>query len=106
MQCFIYKSNKKDELYLYLDKQDDFSSIPEAILKSIGHPEYVMQLEITPERKLAREKASDIIKGIEEIPGCRMLPFPAVRKFPESFHKLFVSHHFMKEFICHIWFNI
>ena len=66
MQCFIYKSNKKNELYLYLDKQDDFSSIPEAILKSIGQPEYVMQLEITPERKLAREKAVDIIKGIEE----------------------------------------
>ncbi|NOQ14392.1 MAG: hypothetical protein GQ583_07960 [Methyloprofundus sp.] len=66
MQCFIYKSNKKDELYLYLDKQDDFSSIPEAILKSIGQPEYVMQLEITPERKLAREKAGEVLKGIEE----------------------------------------
>ena len=66
MQCFIYKSNKKDELYLYLDKQDDFSSIPEAILKSIGQPEYVMQLDITPERKLARESATDVLKGIEE----------------------------------------
>ncbi|MCF7969765.1 MAG: YcgL domain-containing protein [Methylococcaceae bacterium] len=66
MQCFIYKSNKKAELYLYLDKQDDFSSVPEAILKSIGQPEYVMQLEITPERKLARENANDVLKGIKE----------------------------------------
>lgn len=66
MQCFIYKSNKKAELYLYLDKQDDFSSVPEAILKSIGHPEYVMQLEITPDFKLARENAHDVLKGIEE----------------------------------------
>ena len=66
MLCFIYKSNKKSELYLYIDKQDDFSSIPEAILKSIGLPEFVMQLDITPERKLAREKATNVLKGIEE----------------------------------------
>ena len=66
MQCFIYKSNKKDQLYLYLDKQDEFSCIPEAILKSIGQPEFVMQLEITPERKLARENAVEVLKGIEE----------------------------------------
>ncbi len=65
MLCYIYKSIKKNELYLYLDKQDDFSSIPNDILKSIGHPEYVMQLEITPERKLARENATDVLKGID-----------------------------------------
>jgi len=66
VQCYIYKSNKKQELYLYLDKQDDFSSIPEALLNSIGQPEYVMTLDITPDFKLAREKAVDILKGIEE----------------------------------------
>jgi len=66
VQCFIYKSNKKADLYLYIDKQDDFSSLPETILKSIGQPEYVMQLEITPERKLARENAADVINGIKE----------------------------------------
>ncbi|HIL77684.1 MAG: YcgL domain-containing protein [Gammaproteobacteria bacterium] len=66
MRCFIYKSSKKDELYLYIAKQDDFSNIPQAILKSIGLPEFVMQLDITPERVLAREKATDVIKGIEE----------------------------------------
>ena len=66
MHCFIYKSSKKEELYLYMAKQDDFSDIPEAILKSIGLPEFVMQLDITPERTLAREKAADVIQGLEE----------------------------------------
>ena len=66
MQCFIYKSSKKNELYLYIAKQDDFSNVPEAILKSIGPTEFVMQLDITPERVLAREKASDVLRGIEE----------------------------------------
>ena len=66
MRCFIYKSSKKDGLYLYIAKQDDFSKVPQAIIKSIGLPEFVMQLDITPERELAREKATDVIKGIEE----------------------------------------
>lgn len=66
MQCFIYRSNKKQELYLYIANQDDFSSVPEAILNSIGIPSFVMELELTPERKLAREKAINVIKGIEE----------------------------------------
>ncbi len=83
MQCFIYKSNKKNELYLYLNKQDDFSSIPEAILKSIGQPEYVMQLEITPERKLARENATDILKGIEENGFFIQMP-PTIHPAPAS----------------------
>ncbi|WP_428356452.1 YcgL domain-containing protein [Methyloprofundus sp.] len=66
MHCFIYKGNKKEELYLYIAKQDDFSAVPQAILKIIGTPSFVMELALTPERQLAREKASDVIKGIEE----------------------------------------
>ncbi|MDC9728398.1 MAG: YcgL domain-containing protein [Methyloprofundus sp.] len=66
MQCFIYRSNKKSELYVYLAKQDDFSTIPADLFKSIGQPEYVMELEITPDRQLARENAVDILKGIED----------------------------------------
>lgn len=65
MQCFIYKSLKKDELYLYLDKKDDFSAVPETLLQSFGRMAFVMELELTPERKLAREDAGKIIAGIQ-----------------------------------------
>ncbi len=85
MQCFIYKSNKKAELYLYLDKQDDFSCVPEAILKSIGQPEYVMQLEITPERKLARENADNVLKGIKENGFFLQMP-PTMYTAPINLH--------------------
>ena len=64
MQCFIYKSLKKDELYLYLDKRDDFSSVPEALLQSFGRLAFVMELELSPQRKLAREDAGKVIAGI------------------------------------------
>ncbi len=64
MQCFIYKSLKKDYLYLYIAIQDDFSKIPEELLTSLGRLEFVMPLDITPERKLAREVATKVIESL------------------------------------------
>lgn len=66
MQCFIYKSLKKQELYLYLEKQDDFSTIPDVLLKSIGRMEYVMELVLSPERPLAREEVNKVIVALQE----------------------------------------
>lgn len=64
MQCFIYKSLKKDELYLYLDKKDDFSALPADLFTSLGRLQFVMELELTPERKLARENAEKVIASL------------------------------------------
>ncbi|MCK4842640.1 MAG: YcgL domain-containing protein [Methylococcales bacterium] len=65
MQSFIYKSLKKNELYLYLEKKDDFSQIPEPLLKSFGRIEFVMALELTPERKLAREDVNKVLANLQ-----------------------------------------
>lgn len=85
MQCFIYKSTKKQELYLYIAKQDDFSNVPVAVLNSIGAPVFVMELELTPDRSLAREKTTDVIKGIEENGFFIQLP-AAIHPLPENLH--------------------
>ena len=66
MQCFIYKSLKKAELYLYLGKKDDFSIVPETLLNSFGKIEFVMNLDITPERKLAREEGAKVLASLQE----------------------------------------
>lgn len=66
MQSYIYKSLKKDELYLYLQKKDDFSVIPEPLFNSFGKIEFVMELEITPERKLAREDVTKVINSLQQ----------------------------------------
>lgn len=64
MLCFIYKSLKKENLYLYVDKKDDFSKVPEALFNSLGKMEFVMDLELTPERKLAKEDAEKVIESL------------------------------------------
>lgn len=65
MICFIYKSLKKDGLYLYINTKDDFSRIPKPLFDSLGEPQFVMQLELTPTRKLAREDPAKVIKQLE-----------------------------------------
>lgn len=66
MHCFIYKSDKKDELYLFMANQDDFSDIPGSLMQSFGNPEFVMELDIHPERQLARSEATDVIAALEQ----------------------------------------
>ena len=60
MNCWIYRSPKKDEMYLYLAKEDDFDVVPEELLKRFGTPAQIMALELTPERKLAREDVEKV----------------------------------------------
>lgn len=65
MNCFIYKSLKKDDLYLYLSQKDDFSIMPDELFKSFGQLAFVMELELTPERKLAKENAIKVIASLK-----------------------------------------
>ena len=66
MHCFIYKSLKKDYLYLYIVKKDDFSRVPDALVNSLGKMEFVMDLKLSPERKLAREDVGKVIESLKE----------------------------------------
>ena len=65
MQCFVYKSLKKDYLYLYLVNKGDFSKVPEDLLNNFGKIEFVMDIELSAERKLAREDAQKVIECLK-----------------------------------------
>ncbi|NBV75345.1 MAG: YcgL domain-containing protein [Methylococcaceae bacterium] len=65
MLCYIYKSQKKEELYVYLNTQDDFSSLPDDLIRQLGKLSFVMELELTPDKKLARENAEKVIFALQ-----------------------------------------
>jgi hypothetical protein len=66
MKTFIYKSTKKDELYLYISKKDDFSDVPQELYDSMGkEPVFVMELELSADRPLAREDVNTVMKNLE-----------------------------------------
>ncbi len=58
MICYIYRSPKKSETYLYVTKKDEFSSVPEQLLKTFGKPEFSMTVNLAKRSCLARENIS------------------------------------------------
>ena len=47
--CWVYRSSKKDEMYLYLASEEGFDQVPEALMQRFGTPSHVMDLELHPE---------------------------------------------------------
>ena len=65
MLCHIYRSNLKFDTYLYLIDKDDFSVIPQELLRVFGPPEFSFSFDLTGERKLAKEDASEVLENLE-----------------------------------------
>ncbi|MGY5956690.1 YcgL domain-containing protein [Kosakonia sp. BK9b] len=53
MFCAIYRSTRRDQTYLYVEKRDDFSRVPEALMQSFGQPQLAMLLPLDGRKKLA-----------------------------------------------------
>lgn len=66
MYCTIYKSAKKDDTYLYVEKEGDFSRVPDSLLQLLGGLEQVMELELTLLRKLARADVEQVRAQLRE----------------------------------------
>ncbi len=64
--CQVFKSPKRPEMYLYVDMKRGLQDVPEALLARFGEPQSVMTLVLTPERKLARVGAAEVLAGIDE----------------------------------------
>lgn len=65
MLCHIYRSNLKLDTYLYLRERDDFSAIPETLMKVFGEPEYSFSFDLQPERQLAKEDTAEVLTNLE-----------------------------------------
>jgi uncharacterized protein YcgL (UPF0745 family) len=63
-RCFIYKSLRKADAYLYVVEADDFAAVPAALRDMLGRLEFVMELQLTPERKLARADAAQVVDAL------------------------------------------
>ena len=64
MLCHIYRSNRKIDTYLYVVKRDDFSDVPEELLKVFGEPEYSFSFDLKPDRELAKEDTAEVLENL------------------------------------------
>lgn len=58
MQAYVYKSQRTVDTYVYLGARDDFARLPEPLRTRLGPLQFVLEVTLTPERKLAREDAA------------------------------------------------
>ena len=64
MQAYVYKSLRKDDTYVFLAARDDFTRVPESVRAPLGRLQFVMELALTPERKLARGDAAVVRENL------------------------------------------
>ena len=62
--CWVYRSPRQDEMYLYLAAQDGLEVVPPPLLGRFGTPQLVMQLDLHPGRVLAREDVVQVMANL------------------------------------------
>lgn len=74
MNCFVYKSLRRADTYVYLRERDAFDLLPSSLATTLGPLTFVIELALSPERKLAREDVEAVIANLQG-PGFH-LQFP------------------------------
>lgn len=64
--CAIYRSKKKEGMYLYIPKRDQFDDVPQSLLQIFGKPEFSMFFNLVGGKSLLRAKNEDVIQSLEE----------------------------------------
>jgi uncharacterized protein YcgL (UPF0745 family) len=64
MHCWIYKSSRKQEMYLYLADKDGFDELPEPLRQGFGKPSLVIAIELDADRKLARVETAQVLNAL------------------------------------------
>lgn len=62
MQAYVYRSQRKADTYVYLAAREDFACLPEPLRTQLGPLGFVLEVALTPDRKLAREDAA-VVRG-------------------------------------------
>ncbi len=76
MLCTIYKSSRKAQTYLFVNKRDDFSSVPEALMKTFGTPNLVTIINLDTKDKLAMADLDKVKSSLNEQGFYLQLPPP------------------------------
>ena len=61
----IYKSPRKEEMYLYVEKKKGLTDIPAPLLERFGKPVHLMDMPLVGSRKLARANVEDVVAAID-----------------------------------------
>ena len=64
--CTVYRTSREAELYIYVRRDEALTRLPDDLLARLGNMSEVLTIKLTPERKLARVKAADVLAAIAD----------------------------------------
>lgn len=83
MLCSIYKTNKKEGMYLFISRRDDFSQVPETLLSMFGQPKLVVTMNLTETRTLVFADAEKVLENLTTDGFYLQIPPPPVNYLDE-----------------------
>ncbi len=64
MLAHVYTCLRKPDTYVYLAEHDGFTRLPEPLRTQLGPLQFVLAVELTPERTLARENPAVVRENL------------------------------------------
>ena len=64
MHAYVYKSLRKADTYVYLAEREDFGRLPELLRGQLQPLQFVLDVDLSPERKLAREDPAQVRENL------------------------------------------
>ena len=68
MECVVYRSQKREDTYLFLHADKSLDDLPEELAASFGAAVEVMRLDLEPGTRLAQADAAAVLAALEN-PG-------------------------------------
>ncbi len=62
----IFASSRREGMYVYTGREQVWDDLPGPLRQAFGAPRPVMTLVLTPERRLARVSAAEVIAAIDD----------------------------------------
>jgi len=64
--CAVYKSHKKVDTYLYVEPDQEFERVPQALLDMLGKLEFVMDVDLEKRDRLAQADLQQVKAALVE----------------------------------------
>ena len=64
-ECDVYRSSKKENLYIYVVAADGLSKVPRELLDHFGPPEKTLSFTLTKDRSLAKEDVQLVMENLQ-----------------------------------------
>ncbi len=64
MTAWVYRASRRQDTYVYLRERDAFGLLPPALVERLGALQFVLEVALTPKRKLARADAAVVLANL------------------------------------------